>query len=288
MIPVSVIIVSFNTRDLLLQCLSAIEPHHQVIVVDNASSDGSADRVVAEFPQVVIIRNTKNRGFGAANNQGMDVATLDRILLLNSDACPMPGAIDRLAAALDDPGVAACGGRLQFADGRLQESACRELTLWAVFCEQTFLEKLVPRSKLFNGYWVSSRLPNGGEVEQVMGACLMMRPGERFDERFFLYCEDTELCKRLRHNGRILYEPNAVFVHALGASSIAERWRSVVYYNRGKELYFALHRGPIAAAACWSINRFGALLRIFAGGLVGPKARTFWRVLLAPINPYPR
>lgn len=288
MIPVSVIIVSFNTRDLLLQCLAAIEPHHQIIVVDNASSDGSADKVAAEYPQVLLIRNSKNRGFGSANNQGMNAATYDRVLLLNSDARPTPGAIDRLANVLDDPGVAACGGRLQSEDGRLQESACGKLTLWAVFCEQTFLEKLLPNSMLFNGYWISGRLPNGGEVEQVMGACLMMRPHEQFDERFFLYCEDTELCRRLRRHGRILYEPSAVFVHALGASSASERWRSVAYYNRGKELYFSLHGGPLAAAACWSINRFGALLRVLAGGLIGPKARTFWRVLLAPIDPYPR
>jgi len=288
MIPVSVIIVSFNTQDLLRQCLAAIESHHQVIVVDNASSDGSADMVAKEFPHVLLIRNAKNRGFGAANNQGLEAVTQDRVLLLNSDARPMPGAIDRLASVLDDPGVVACGGRLQHVDGRLQESACSQLTLWVVFCEQTFLEKLLPDSRLFNGYWISSRLPKGGEVEQVMGACLMMRSLERFDERFFLYCEDTELCRRLRQHGRIMYEPSAVFTHALGASSVSERWRSVAYYNRGKELYFALHQGPLSAAACWSINRFGAFLRVLAGGLVGRKARTFWRVLLAPINPYPR
>lgn len=287
-IPVSVIIVSFNTRELLRDCLAAIEPEHEVIVVDNASADGSADMVAAEFPQTTIIRNANNKGFGAANNQGMDVASNDVVLLLNSDARPAPGAIGELTRALADPGVVAAGGRLEYPDGRLQESTCSSLTLWGVFCEQTFLEKIFRGSRLFNSYWVSGRLPQGGEVEQVMGACLMMRKVERFDERFFLYCEDTELCKRLRRHGRILYRPSAVFTHALGASSTGNRWRSVAYYNRGKELYFALHHGPLAAAVCFLLNRSGAALRILAGVLVTSKAKTFWRVLFAPINPYPR
>lgn len=287
-IPISVIVVSYNTREHVRCCLSAIEPHHEVIVVDNASADGSAKMVATDFPTALLIRNSNNRGFGAANNQGLKIASHDRVLLLNSDARPMPGAIDELAAVLNNPDCVAAGGRLQHPDGRLQESACGPLTLWSVFCEQTFLERLFPRSALFNSYWRSGRLPEGGNVEQVMGACLMMRPIERFDERFFLYCEDTELCARLRKHGRIRYEPRAVFTHALGASSTTDRWRSVAYYNRGKELYFSIHHGRTSAVACWGLNRFGAILRILAGGLITHKARTFRRVLFAPIDPYSR
>lgn len=285
---VSVVIVSFNTRELLLECLGAIEDHHEVIVVDNASSDGSGDAVARAYPNVTMIRNPKNVGFGSANNQGLALARHDPVLLLNSDARPEQGAIDALAAVLDDDAVVAAGGRLQHPDGSLQESACNALTLWAVLCEQLFLERIFRGSKLFNSYWVSGRLPQGGEVEQVMGACLMMRNVERFDERFFLYCEDTEFCKRLRKRGRIVYHPAAVFTHALGASSTGNRWRSVAYYNRGKELYFSIHHGPIHAAACFLINRLGAFLRIIAGAFVLNKARIFWRVLFAPVNPYPR
>lgn len=286
--PVSVVIVSYNTRQLLLECLGAIEDHHEVIVVDNASSDGSADAVAQTYPRATVIRNPKNVGFGSANNQGLAIAKHEQVLLLNSDARPEPGAIDELAAALDDPEVVAAGGRLQHPDGSLQESACNALTLWAVLCEQLFLERIFKGSALFNSYWVSGRLPKGGDVEQVMGACLMMRNVERFEERFFLYCEDTELCKRLRKHGRIVYHPAAVFTHALGASSTGNRWRSVAYYNRGKELYFSIHHGSIPAAVCFLINRLGALLRIIAGALVLSKARIFWRVLFAPVNPYPR
>lgn len=286
--PVSVVIVSYNTADLLVKCVSAIEPRHEVIVVDNASVDGSPDGVAAARPDAVIIRNPHNVGFGIACNQGIAVAKHALVLLLNSDAQPKPGAISELADVFDDPHVVAAGGRLQFEDGRLQESACGRLTLWAVFCEQTFLERILPWSTWFSPYWKSRRLPKGGEVEQVMGACLMMRPLEKFDERFFLYCEDTELCRRLRRHGKIMYEPKAIFTHALGASSSDNRWRSVAYYNRGKELYFRIHHGPIASLICLGLNRMGAILRILAGGLITAKALTFWRVLLAPVNPYPR
>jgi GT2 family glycosyltransferase len=269
---VSVIVVSYNTRDLLRQCLRSIEPHHEIVVVDNASHDGSADMVVAEFPDAVLIRNEKNVGFGVANNQGMDAASGDYVLLLNSDAEARPGAIDLLESEMYDD-LAAVGGKLVFPDGRIQESAANDLTLWVVFCEQLYLEKV------FKSYWRSSKLPKGGEVEQVMGACLMMeRNAAKFDERFFLYCEDTELCHRLRWQGQIRYVPQAEFVHHLGASTSGRRWWSVAMYNRGKELYFLIHHGKVKAFACFLLNRLGALLRCFV------KPKTFWRVLTAPLK----
>ena len=268
---VSVIVVSYNTRDLLRECIASIEPVHDVIVVDNASSDGSAEMVAEEFPGAVVIRNERNLGFGAANNRGMDAASGDLILLLNSDAQAMPGAIEVLANAMVE-GVAAVGGKLLHPDGRMQESAAGSLSLWAVLCEQLYLERV------FHAYWRSSALPEGGEVEQVMGACLMMRPGTRFDERFFLYCEDTELCHRLRWQGQIRYVPQAEFFHHLGASTSGRRWWSVAMYNRGKELYFLIHHGKVKAFACFLLNRLGALLRCFV------KPKTFWRVLTAPLK----
>jgi N-acetylglucosaminyl-diphospho-decaprenol L-rhamnosyltransferase len=288
---VSVVVVSFNTRDKLRQCLSCVVGCHEVIVVDNASHDGSAEMVRAEFPHVRLIANGENVGFGVANNQGASVATGEVVLYLNSDAYAEPGAVDLLSDAMG-PGVAAAGGMLLNPDGSLQESVAGALTLWAVFLEQTMLDKALRRSGA--GYWRTRRaLAQAGdgvaEVEQVMGACLMVRRGlEQFDERFFLYCEDTELCKRLRRHGRILYVPSARFTHELGSSSRANRWLSVARYNRGKELYFRIHHGAAAASACWVLNRLGALLRL-AGWLpvaaLSPSKRgqavLFWRVLTA-------
>jgi len=258
---VSVIVVSYNTKEKLRRCLAAIEPEHEVIVVDNTSSDGSAEMVAASFPSVVLIRNVENRGFGAANNQGLDVATRPLVLYLNSDCYAFPGAISLLASCFDDAAVVAAGGKLLNPDGSLQESVARSLTLWAVFSEQMLLEKL-PFTRT---YWCTREMVAKGlrECEQVTGAALMAQRLERFDERFFLYCEDTDLCFRLRKHGTIVFEPSASFTHDLGSSSTGVgRWKSVARYNRGKELYFSIHRGGFASFVCWLFDRLGALLRL--------------------------
>ena len=291
---VSVVVVSYNTRDKLRRCLECIEEEHEVIVVDNASDDGSADMVAADFPHVRLIRNKLNRGFGAANNQGIDAHTRELVLFLNSDAYAEPGAIERLSREFVSPDIVGAGGQLLNPDGSRQPSSANRLTLWAVFCEQTLLEKVFPT--LFNTYWNSHRIGNEtAPVEQVMGACLMIRPRERFDERFFLYCEDTELCYRLRRHGRILYVPAARFVHDLGSSSASNRWLAIARYNRGKELYFRIQFGPPYRTACFVLDRMGAIWRMVIWGVavavtLGAKARfrqqvaTFWKVLRSPLR----
>ncbi len=292
---VSVVVVSYNTRDALRRCLGCIEAEHEVIVVDNASADGSVEMLRNEFPAVRLVANSENVGFGAGNNQGMALARRSLVLFLNSDCYASPGAISALATAMEDSTVVAAGGRLNNPDGSLQESVAGPLTLGAVFLEQTFLDRLL-RGR---GYWRTSRVDQTEgtiEVNQVMGACLMIRPLEKFDERFFLYVEDTDLCERLRSHGKILYVPGAVFTHDLGGSSVGiNRWRSVVRYNRGKELFFALHHGHFACGLCWVMDRLGALLRLLIWGVptiltlgLVPRLRNqaglFIRVLTAPLR----
>lgn len=284
---VTVIVVSYNTKDKLRRCLSCIEPAFEIIVVDNASADGSPEMVAEEFPEVRLVRNEQNVGFGAANNQGSSLASAPLVLYLNSDAYAEPGAIARVAEAFADHDVVAAGGRLLNPDGTLQQSVASRLTLWMVFLEQSFLEILLRPYDL--GYW---RTPDGNaptEVEQLMGACLMVRRGlETFDERYFLYCEDTDLCRRLSPHGRMVYVPEARFIHDLGSSSADRRWLGVARYNRGKELYFRIHYGALASAVCWGFDRAGALIRLLAWSaisVVKPAQRTqvqlFWKVLTA-------
>lgn len=289
---VSCVVVSYNSSEHLSQCLGSLRECDQVIVVDNASTDGSAELVSSDFPSALLVRNEQNLGFGAACNIGIDLASSELVLILNADCFAKPEAVSRLASAFADQEVIAAGGALAFPGGQPQASCANALSLWAVFCEQTLLEKLFRGVRPFDGYWL--RPTAARDVEQVMGACLMMRPVLRFDERFFLYCEDTDLCFRLRQLGRIRYEPSAQFTHVLGASS-ARRWEAVARYNRGKELYFAKHHGRLASAACWLLDRLGALLRLgfWTAGTVltlgmWPRARSrtgiFARVLLAPIR----
>jgi len=296
---VSVIIVSYNTRELLRECIESILCEQgdglavEVIVVDNASADGSAAMVAERFPQVRLIANPDNRGFGAACNQGLEVARGRYALILNADIRAQPGALQRLVAFMDaHPDAAVCGGQLRYPDGRIQPSCARDLTLWWVFCEQSMLAKLFPRTRLFGGYWrthwdFSATI----ETEQVMGACMMLRrPFPRFDEDYFLYCEDTDLCYRVRQaGGRIYYVHDAVFVHHLGASGEPQRAQMVIYYNRGKERYFRKFHGAWQARVCRWLNKGGALLRVLLGlgGVVLTLGRhagfrryaaTFWQV----------
>jgi N-acetylglucosaminyl-diphospho-decaprenol L-rhamnosyltransferase len=296
---VSVIIVSYNTRELLRECIESILCEQgdglgvEVIVVDNASADGSAAMVAERFPQVRLIANPDNRGFGAACNQGLEVARGRYALILNADIRAQPGALQRLVGFMDaHPDAAICGGQLRYPDGRIQPSCARELTLWWVFCEQSLLAKLFPRTRLFGGYWrthwdFSATI----ETEQVMGACMMLRrPFPRFDEDYFLYCEDTDLCYRVRQaGGRIYYVHDAVFVHHLGASGEPQRAQMVIYYNCGKERYFRKFHSAWQARVCRWLNKGGALLRVLLGlgGVVLTLGRhagfrryaaTFWQV----------
>ena len=292
----SIIIVSFNTKDKLQACLSCLDTSkYEVIVVDNASKDDSVAMVQTEFPAVKLIESKTNLGFGPANNIGLDQALGELVLFLNSDAYASPGSVEKLTEVFADQSIVAAGGKLLNLDGSLQESVAEELTLLNVLLEQLYLERL---ARLFGaGYWRTTRLPQDkvSEVNQVMGACLMMRKscGERFDERFFLYCEDTEICVRLKKHGKIVYVPQAEFTHELGSSSSNNRWLAVARYNLGKELYFRIQKGPLSANICWLINRFGAFLRVLAGMVIWRrgeplKSHTFWRVLFAnerEINP---
>jgi hypothetical protein len=276
-LDVTVVVVSYNTRDALRRCLAALASQGvaQTIVVDNGSEDGSAQMVRDEFPSVELIATGENLGFSRANNVGAERAQTPLVLFLNSDAYADEGAVGRLATVFEDSSVVAAGGRLRNPDGSLQESVAKKLTLGAVLLEQTLLERL------FDGYWRTRKLPTDkpSEVDQVMGACLMVRRGlEPWDERFFLYCEDTDLCLRLRRHGRILYVPDAGFEHELGTSSRREPWRGITRYNAGKELYFRIHHGILQAYVCLLMDRFGALLRLV---LKPRQAATFWKVLTA-------
>jgi len=296
---VSVIIVSYNTRELLRECIESILCEQgdglavEVIVVDNASADGSAAMVAERFPQVRLIANPDNRGFGAACNQGMEVARGRYALILNADIRAQTGALQRLVEFMDaHPDAAVCGGQLRYPDGRIQPSCARDLTLWWVFCEQSMLAKLFPRTRLFGGYWRTHwNFSATIETEQVMGACMMLRrPFPRFDEDYFLYCEDTDLCYRVRQaGGKIYYVHDAVFVHYLGASGEPQRAQMVIYYNRGKEWYFRKFHGAWQARVCRWLNKGGALLRVLLGlgGVVLTLGRhagfrryaaTFWQV----------
>jgi GT2 family glycosyltransferase len=225
---VSAVVVSFNSRAHLEHCLrSVLDDVDEVVVVDSASADGSADLVRRLFPSVQVVELGENGGFGAAMNVGADATTGDYLLLLNPDTWATEGAVASLVACADaDTGVAVVGPRLSNADGTLQRSVRGYPTPWRLATEYFFLRWLAPRSQLLNSFY------GGGfdhaspkDAEFLVGAVLLVRRSAfdavgGFDPAFFMFNEEVDLCYRLTRAGqRIRFWPSAGFVHVGGAST---------------------------------------------------------------------
>ena len=152
---VSVIIVNWNTRELLLACIRSIRQHTgsvslEIIVVDNASSDGSQEALLQAFPEVVLIQNTENLGFARANNIGIKAAQGDYLCLVNSDVEVKPQCVDRMKAYMDsNPDIGIMGPKIYYPNGAVQDSCKKFPSLWNRFCMATFLHKLMPGFKVF-------------------------------------------------------------------------------------------------------------------------------------------
>jgi len=228
----SVLIVSYNTCALTLECLrsiylQAIAPDLKVIVVDNASDDGSTNAISTQYPQVELIALRENIGFAAANNLGSKSAVGDYLLLLNPDTVVLDGAIARLYEfAQCNNSAQIFGGRTLSADGSVSPESCwGKPTPWSMFCQATGLSMLGRRTNFLNpealGGWARNSVR---EVDIVSGCFLLIsldfwcRLGG-FDKDFFMYGEDADLCLRARSLGaRCLICPEATIVHYAGAS----------------------------------------------------------------------
>jgi len=228
----SVLIVSFNTRDRLRNCLDSLRSVKdstplEILVVDNASADQSADMVRCEFPEVRLIRSDRNLGFANANNLAAESANGRYLILLNSDAVLSKGVIERAVARMDQhPEVGMAGGRLSDEQGGLQPSARLFPTLLLEFFTLSGLADRFPRSRLlgaFNRTWANPEV--AAEVDWVPGAFAIIRRDVLtdtglFDPRYFLYYEEVDLCRRIRQQGfRILYWPDLRIMHIGGESS---------------------------------------------------------------------
>lgn len=240
----SIIIVNWNTCALLTDCLNAIGAHPpsapvEVWVVDNASADGSADRVRAQFPEIKLIENRENRGFARANNQAVVQCSGDYILFLNSDAFVQADTLNAMLALMEaQPGIGALGPRLLNPDGSFQASYAKFPTLWSEWALLTGLARWTV------GSYAPSPRPTPGErahaVDWVPGAALMVRRATlaqvgNLDEAYFMYSEETDLCWRMRQAGwEVWYLPEAVVTHIGGASSRQRSTESYIQLYRSK------------------------------------------------------
>ncbi len=232
LVDLSVIIVSFNTRHLTLDCLRSLyaetsDTSFEVIVVDNGSSDGSAQAIEEAYPQARLIALTQNLGFGPANNLAAKQALGKYVLLLNSDTVVLNKAVDRLVGFAEaNQNAMIWGGRTVFPDGSLNPQSCwRHMSRWSLFCHAIGLTRVFRSVDLFNreayGGWDRG---TERQVEFVSGCFLLTTRNTwqalgGFDERFFMYAEETDLCFRARAIGaKPVVTPQATIIHYGGKS----------------------------------------------------------------------
>jgi len=255
----SIIIVNWNVRDLLRRCLhSLLRPsthplQHEIIVIDNASNDGSVEMLRTEFPQVRLIANEENRGFTAANNQGLAVAGGRYLLLLNPDTEVVDDALTVMVRYMEEhPQVGVLGPRLLYPDGRLQPSRRRFPTFATALLESTVIQQWSPDNRVLRRYYMRDTPDDETqEVDWLVGACLLVRREVYeqvggLDEGFFMYSEELDWCKRIKEAGwRIVYLPTATVIHHEGKSSEQVVAARHIYFQSSKVRYFRKHHGPI-------------------------------------------
>jgi len=272
---VSVVIVSFNTQPELLRCLDSLAENVslplEVVVVDNASEDGTVEALRREQPRVQLIANRENVGFARACNQGLGAARAPFVLVLNSDTEVRPGAVEALVQALErHPDAALAGPRTLNSDGTLQASFGPPLTLLGEWRQRRLMSALRARRpealQELEETWRGAREP-----AWISGSCLLARRSALeevglFDEGFFLYEEDVDLCLRLKRAGwRLVLEPDAAVVHHVGRSTQKAPRLASLEYQRSHLRYYRKHNGRfqtvllvawlVASAACsWLVS----------------------------------
>ena len=290
MTDIAVIIVNWNAREDLRACLTSLfaEPKprldYEVRVVDNASADGSAALVAAEFPTVHLRSNTENLGFSKANNQAIAETDSRYVFLLNSDAKIHPGALDALGAYADSHlNAAILGPKVLNPDGSVQYSCRRFPSLGAGFFRNTYLGRLFPNNRFARDYLMTdfdhaSNLP----VDWVSGCAMLIRRSAidaigALDERFYMYCEDVDICQRVWDAKlEVVYVPEAVVTHAIGRSSDKNADKMIVEFHRSWYEY-DLKRHPkssgLRRAAVYSGLWLRAAVRIAKRRAAGRRAR---------------
>lgn len=273
---ISIIIVSWNTRDILRDCLTSIakQTHktHEVIVVDNASTDGTAAMAQSEFPDVKLILNDENKGFAAANNQGLDISTGRHVLLLNPDTIILDNAIDVITEWVDQNPDSGCVGCQVFEDeNTIQQTCFADPGLLSIFLVELGLHRLAPHSRLLGWpeyrYWDRK---TQRDVDVVSGMFMfvprsVLEKVGSLDDAFFIYVEEADWCRRIRNAGyRCIFLPIARIVHLEGGSKSTEQIKSKMYVQKQKSkvIYIRKHNGIIGFYVAKTIFCIAMLIRL--------------------------
>lgn len=251
----AIIIVNWNTRDLIIQCLNSIYDNQprcpfEIWVVDNGSIDGSVDKIRHLFPEVHLIQNHENIGFAAANNQGLQATQGYDCLLLNSDTIINHGALEGIIECANTyPDVGAIGCKLLNVDGSLQKSWAKFPNLWSEIMGIHVRE----RTLVFDH-------PLTYEVDWLSGACLFIRRKTidevgLLDETFFMYSEEVDWCYRIKqHNWKVYYLAETEITHLGGGSAERASASQLIALNKGKILLFRkFHGKPATTFLRWGL-----------------------------------
>lgn len=273
-VDLSIVVVSYNTRQMTLDCLQSVfaetrDCSHEIIVVDNNSSDGSAHAIAESFPTVKLAALAENIGFARANNLAADMARGRRILLLNPDTIILDRAIDRLMQFADQhPSCRLWGGRTLFADGSLNRTSCfRRISLWNLFCFAFGLTYFGRRSPVLNseayGGWDRDSMRH---VDIVTGCFLLIDRAlwdelNGFNPAFFMYGEEADLCQRARGVGaHPAITPRATIVHHGGASDVVPVDKRVKVF-KGRLTLINHHFSPPLRAVARALHLIVPLTR---------------------------
>lgn len=267
----SIIIVSWNTRDILAQCLRSVfesetARQYEVLVVDNGSSDGSVEMIRESYPQICLFSNKDNVGFARANNQAIAYSSGEYVMLLNPDTVVDNKVIEVLSEFLDDnPDVGAVGPRLLNPDKTLQPSAYPKPTLAREFWRMFHLDRIHYFAEYPMQDW---QVTVSRDVDALMGACFLVRQKVLdqvgfFDESFYIYSEEIDLCTRIRDFGwRITWVPTVSVEHLGGQSTQQIQQEMFLRLYQGKIQYFRKHHSILEVWLYKLVLMFATLARL--------------------------
>lgn len=296
----SIVIVNFNTREYTVQCIDSIlksppAVSYEIVLVDNASTDGSADYLQSKYTDFKLIRSQKNSGIAGGNNLGIQAAAGRYILLLNNDTIVLPGSIDQTVAFLEShPEAGGVGGNLLNPDGSFQSGYFRFPNLWHLFLISTKIGQLFRQN-----YPSHPRSDSIKEVDWMSTAFMTFRRAALFetglvDERYFIYSDESDLQLRMWKAGwKIYYLPEVETIHFGGKSVTPWKRRRLVY--RGYLLFFSKHRGAFQGLMVRAMFLIISLLKLpfwLAGYLMpdkrrraGEELRSNWSIVRMCLKP---
>lgn len=256
---VSVVIVSWNAKKYLEQCLQSVlscsdAATTEIIVVDNASSDGSPEHVKEKYPSVKLICNSDNLGFAKANNIGINHSHGKYLFLINSDVIVYPNCFNSLVTYIESqPQIGVLGPRIIGIDGKVQRSCMGYPSLWNSFCRAIFIDAIFPNVKLFNGYMLSYWKHDAIKEVEVVNGCFWVIRHQALekvgllDENYFMYAEDIDWCKRFNDSDwKVVYYPLVEALHYGGASSANAPVRFYIEMQKANMKFFKKHYGILS------------------------------------------